>query len=819
MRPPGLAARILIVDDVPANIAVLGSVLSDEYDVSFATSGAEAIALARKQRPDLILLDVMMPGMSGHDVHEALRSDPALAHTAVIFVTADRSLDSELAGLGLGAEDYITKPIVPPILLARVKNVLERHRRARDLDLSLSSAEQGLWEWQLSQNEVRFNANWAIPLGYARDEMQPRVMPWQHIVHPDDLPTLYAAREACLDQAGQLFDPEVRMRHKDQRFVWMQLHGKIVEGGAVGQPPRMMGTYMNISRRKQAELELRQREVQLMSVIDSLRHAVVVLDQNGQITLCHTPEDSTLMSLDQLKVGVRYTSCLPETLVTEIDRLIAASHSSHHATQRDAEIRLDDGPCFVNLTLNTLEGVDAAPTGYLVVIQDVTRQRLAEEEIRALAFYDPVTRLPNERMFNDRLHRALARANRDGMHGALLHLDLDNFRRLEQAIGNTLSNRLLAEVAQRIRAQVNAMATVARAGSDTFLVLLDDLAPNASDAATEASRYGEAVLKAIRAPIALDEHEYRLTVSMGVALFGADMFDADHLLHHAELAMSNAKAAGGNALRFFDPVMQADVATFVALEQSIYKGLQQQDFYLLYQPQVDTDGFVFGVEALVRWRMAGKDPVSPGTFIPMAERSGLIVPLGQYILRAACDQLAQWQQLPATRHLSVAVNVSSRQFDVPGFIDDVELLVRTCGIDARKLKLEITESLLLDDIDDIMLKMKRLSDIGIGMSLDDFGTGYSSLAYLKKLPLNQVKIDQSFVRHALQNPVDAAIVRSIMSLGNSLNLSIIAEGVETEAEWRFLCAEGCTAFQGFYFGRPCAAEDISTRLSAHPPRA
>lgn len=803
-------AHILIVDDVPANVVVLGNALADAYEVRFATSGAEALELAERVPPDLILLDVMMPGMSGHEMHRRLRqhANPVLRDVAVIFVTADTSLGSELAGFKLGAEDYITKPIVVPILLARVRNVLERSRRRRDLELSLASAEQGLWEWRPDQDDVMFNANWAIPLGYARSEMAPCVMSWRQLVHPDDWPVLFAARDNYFSGETRLFDPELRMRHKDDTYVWMQLHGKAVEFDASGRPLKMMGTYMNISRRKHAEFELRRREAQLATMIASLQDAVLVLDREGRITTCHVPQGSRLGFLSAQLVGQQYGAALPPQAAQQLARAIAAAIDCQCTVQQEFDLEQDGLCASVQLTVNALAGSDQDPTGYLAVLQDITPRKRAEEEIRTLAFYDQLTRLPNQRMLRDRLRAALAFSAHTRSMGALMFLDLDNFRRLEQAQGRSVGDLVLVETARRIEQAVGDAGMVARLGGDKFLILLEGLGASQAEAAQRTASLAERVMAAADRPLDVGDQQYRVSVSIGVALFSGQRLGEDALLQQVEMAMYSAKASPGNTLRFFDPEMQASAMTRVALEQALYKGLERGEFFLVYQPQVDSACHVVGAEALVRWRHPEKGVLAPGDFIPLAEDTGLIVPLGQRILEQACRQLRLWQANPATAHLTLAVNVSSRQFERAGFVEEVELLMQSSAIDPRLLKLEITESLLLENTDGVVRKMQRLREIGISFSLDDFGTGYSSLAYLKKLPIDQLKIDQSFVRNAIDSSVDAAIIRAIMTLGNSLGIPVIAEGVETAGELDFLVNQGCSLYQGYFFGKPCAVSDF-----------
>jgi diguanylate cyclase (GGDEF)-like protein/PAS domain S-box-containing protein len=806
-------AHILIVDDVPANLVVLGNALSEEYDVRFATSGKEAIDLALASPPDLILLDVMMPGMSGHEVHHLLRQHPALRYASVIFVTADTSLDSEMEGFRLGADDYITKPIVVPILQARVKNVLERTLRRRELELALSSAEQGLWESRVEEEKVKFNAHWAIPLGYTYGEMSPCVMTWQHIVHPGDWPVLFAARDNYLHGRSGLFDPEIRMRTKNDTFCWMQLHGKAVEFDANGLPIKLVGTYMNISRRKQAELELSRREEQLATMITSLHDAVLVLDKAGLITTCHTPPSDQIHCLSPDVVGQHYAAALPAELARWIGQAMQDVPQRDNPAQTDLDLEQAGRRCCLNLTLSILAGPDGAPTGFFLVMQDITQRKVAEEEIRTLAFFDTLTKLPNQRLLRERLHMALDSCPKNKQLGALLLIDLDNLKRIERTHGYGIGEQLLIEMARRMQCGIDAGHTLSLVGDGQFLLLLENVGSGKIEAAQSARAVSEQIMTEIARSVLVAGTEFHLTASMGCVLFDGSHTNEDQLIQQAGLAMDDAKASPHHALTFFDPLMQASMLGRVEMEQAIYRGLQRGEFFLMYQPQVDPNGTIVGVEALVRWQHPEKGLVSPGQFIPIAEETELIVPLGKYLLEVAGRQLQNWQNNPATAGLTLAVNVSSRQFAEPNFVEDLELLIQTQPFNPALLKLEITESLLLENTDSVIEKMQRLRKLGVGFALDDFGTGYSSLIYLKKLPLDQLKIDQSFVRNALSNSVDAAIIRAIMALGNSLGIAIIAEGVETEAERNFLLQEGCRLFQGYYFGRPSRVEELQGMLA------
>jgi diguanylate cyclase (GGDEF)-like protein/PAS domain S-box-containing protein len=465
------------------------------------------------------------------------------------------------------------------------------------------------------------------------------------------------------------------------------------------------------------------------------------------------------------------------------------------------------------LTIAAVRGEAGEITHYVSTMSDISLRKAAEDQIKHLAFYDSLTQLPNRRLLLDRLQQALAASSRSALEGALLFIDLDNFKILNDTLGHDKGDLLLQQVAQRLVACVRESDTVARLGGDEFVVMLEDLSANVLDAAAQAKVIGETILVALVEPYLLAGHEHHSTASMGVTLFSDHENSVDELLKQADLAMYQAKAAGRNGLRFFDPEMQAVVAARASLEVDLRQGLQKDQLLLYYQPQVDGAGRLSGAEALVRWKHPLRGLVSPAEFIPLAEETGLILPLGLWVLETACAQLANWALRPETCGFTVAVNISAVQFRQPDFVEQVLAVLARSGANPQKLKLELTESLLLENVADIITKMTALKAEGVGFSLDDFGTGYSSLSYLKRLPLDQLKIDQSFVRDLLTDPNDAAIAKTIVALGQSLGLSVIAEGVETEEQRVLLASLGCHCCQGYLFGRPLPLDGFEQLLA------
>jgi diguanylate cyclase (GGDEF)-like protein len=441
-------------------------------------------------------------------------------------------------------------------------------------------------------------------------------------------------------------------------------------------------------------------------------------------------------------------------------------------------------------------------------LTDINERRRAEAEIANLAFYDSLTQLPNRRLLLDRLRQVLATSSRIPLHGAILFVDLDDFKTLNDTQGHDIGDLLLRRVSQRLTMCVREGDTVARLGGDEFVVMLQALSEDDTEAVFQTRTVAEKILANLKEPYELVGHDYRSSGSIGITLFDGTGESVEDLLKRADLALYRAKAAGRGVMRFFDPEMQAAVTARAVLESDLRRGLEEGQFVLHYQPQMDDKRSLIGAEALIRWQHPDRGLLLPEEFIPLAEGKGLIQPLGQWVLEAVCAQLVAWSAAPDTAHLTIAMNLSAHEFCHPEFVVLMLAVIDRTGADPKKLIMEFTESLMLSHLQETLGKMTALKARGVRFALDDFGVGYSSLAYLKYLPLDQLKIDRSFVRDVLTNPVDAAIVRSIMALGHSLGLVITVEGVENEEQRNFFTFHGCRSFQGFLFGMPAAVEDL-----------
>ncbi|HEY9096025.1 MAG TPA: EAL domain-containing protein, partial [Hydrogenophaga sp.] len=470
---------------------------------------------------------------------------------------------------------------------------------------------------------------------------------------------------------------------------------------------------------------------------------------------------------------------------------------------------------WVELEVVSVQASAEEVSHWVAVGRNITHRKASEDMVRHLALHDPLTDLPNRQLLLDRLQKALSQSARTGQHGALMFIDLDNFKILNDTLGHHVGDQLLQQVAQRLTRSVRKTDTVARLGGDEFVVMVDDLSTETTVAATKARALSEKVLNVLREPFEIVGHQHFATPSIGVATFSGDQNDVGELLKQADLAMYQAKALGRNTLCYFDPDMQAAVNANAAVSVALRIALREKQFVVHYQPQVDRLGVITGVEALVRWQHPENGLVMPASFIPVAEDSGLILPLGMWVLETACEQLATWAHKPQTANLTIAVNVSVVQFRHPNFVDQVMAAIKRTCIHPQRLKLELTESLLADRMEITIQKMGMLKDLGVTLSLDDFGVGYSSLSCLKRLPLDQLKIDKDFVADVLTDPNDAAISRAIIALAQSLSLQVVAEGVETNEQRDFLAFQGCDQFQGHLFAPALPIETLDALLGSN----
>ncbi len=827
-KPP----LILIVDDAPTNLLVMSIMIEGEGGaVRVAKSGPVALRMAQlSPQPDLILLDIMMPGMDGHTVLAELRKNPQTRDIPVIFVTAMNDPNEEERGIDEGAADFISKPINPSVLIARVraqielsraqqvlanqKNWLEQEvnrqgseniRLENRLELTLDGTGFGIWEFDLISRRNRWNDGLRQMFGYAEEPAT--IEQFLALVHPEDRRIV---EEKCLSPRcdGEHRTPvDFRLRHQDGSWHWAEARCRQLDPDTNGQPRLIIGTLLDITPRKMAEAERQLADLVFTGITDGI---------------CITDANRNILRIN--KAFTQITGYETADVLGKDPRLLHSGNHDHaffremwekldHFGNWQGEIvnRRKDGALSNEwLSISCVRNSAGEISHYVGLFSDLSERQAAAERIQYLSSYDTLTGLPNRALFSDRLDQSLLTARRFERGTALILLDLDRFRLINDTLGPPIGDQILVEVSRRLSLQVREGDTVGRLSGNEFGFVMANLS-HERDALALAQR----ILDAIAAPFNIDSQSLAITASIGISVFPKNGEDGEAMLKCADAALLRAKQGGRNTFRFYSPEMDADAARRLTIETAMRDALGCDQFSIHYQPQISLEsGQMIGMEALLRWHTPELGHISPVEFIPIAEENGLIVPIGAWVLRTACRQTRLWLDL-GLLPLRVAVNLSPRQFrqaNLPGLVADA---LSESGLPPGALELEITESAFIDDIDEAVDMCRKLKGLGVKLSLDDFGTGYSSLAYVSRFPFDKIKIDQSFVRDIIENPVNAAIATAAVVMARSMNLSVLAEGVETEAQASFLRSRRCNAIQGYLYSRPLPPDEFAPLLRAN----
>lgn len=618
--------------------------------------------------------------------------------------------------------------------------------------------------------------------------------------------------------SGEGFEVDILNYHKEGRPYWLHISCSPLRD-ASGNVHGFMAIQTDITEKRQSARELQESRDMAHSIVDIMHDALVTTDKFGNILSFNKAAEKTFQYTAQEIMGSRITKLMPGQF--------AASHDRHMeeydrrgrggdimGRARELYGQRKNGEIFPLEAAITETSLSSQPI-FVGLLRDVTERKAYEAQIEKLAFYDPLTGLANRRLIRDRLDQCMAASERSGKFGALLFLDLDNFKHINDTLGHDRGDQLLVQLAKTFSESLYETDSVARLGGDEFLIVLAELSENEFRAAERAEQVVRRLQEKVARPFGNTAFNHNVTCSIGVTLFWGRQQSVNELMKRSDIAMYGAKSAGRNTFCFFDPQMQESLVAFHQTERDLENAIAREELVPFYQAQINREGFLSGTELLIRWNHPKRGLLMPGDFIPIAESSGLIVPMGYQILEMACAQLAAWSSRDASKYLTVSVNISPRQFEQSDFVDRVAQIIKDSGANPSLLRMEITESMLAKDIESISSKMLALKAFGIDFELDDFGTGYSSLAYLKRLPITQLKIDQSFVKDLVTDAEDRAIAETIIALAGTLGMTALAEGVETQAHQKLLNQMGCEFFQGYHFGKPEPLSVFEERLKNH----
>ncbi len=809
--------KVLVVDDTAASLKLLSELLQTEgYEVRSAINGAMALHSASINPPELVLLDVRMPVMDGFEVCRRLKEHPKTREVPVIFVSGLSELNEKVEGFELGAVDFVTKPFQREELLARVRTHLELHhlrteleQRVKERTVNLNDAQAiahiGSWEIDAAGNMTWSDEMFRI---FEIDKLlfDSRYETFYGRIHPDDQVSVSRAYSNSL---GDKLPYQIvhRLQMPDGRIKWVELRctNKFdLEGKVV----RSFGTVQDVSEREEAATQLR-----IAAVAFDTQEAIMVTDTNANIikvnksfelTTGYSESDVLGKSPRILKSG-RHDQAFYQGMWQAV--------STEGRWSGEVWDRRKNGEIYPKWLTITAVKVNEDVSHYVAVFIDIAERKRAEQEIHRLAFYDPLTQLPNRRLLFDRMHMALGHSTRTQNYGALMFLDLDNFKVLNDTKGHEYGDQMLIEVANRLAVSIRDTDFVARFGGDEFVILLENLGLNQDEAATHAGNIAEKIRESLAQNYLILGYSYISSPSIGVVLFNGNEVEIDELFKRADMAMYQAKESGRNAVRFFESAMQTMIDTRALMENALRKALPDGELALFYQLQTNQKRELIGAEVLLRWNSKALGMIAPTQFIPLAEQTRLILPIGRWVLESVCLQLKQWEAHPVLCNLSLSVNISPIQFHSVDFVNEVKTIILESGVNPKLIELELTENLVLENVDEAISKMTLLKELGVRFSMDDFGTGYSSLQYIKRLPIDQLKIDQSFVRDILTDPGDAMMVQVIASMAHNFGYEVIAEGVEEQGQLAPLIERGCEMFQGYYYSRPVALADFEKLIS------
>lgn len=673
------------------------------------------------------------------------------------------------------------------------------------LALALEASELGLWDWDLQSDQVH-HSHLRELFGLDPEQVQVMLRDLTPRLHPDDLPALRRALLAHMKGRSEDYHIEYRVRHADGHWVWVEDRGRAVERNANGRVLRMLGTRRDISVRRQQEEQQRLAA----TVFEAASEGICILDPDYRLLAVNRAFSAVTGYSREDVLGRKVTSLIGNHEMRQQYQMIRQELDSSGTWQGELIETRKSGELYPQwLQLNLVRDATGRPSHIVGFFADLTARREAEERLRYLSHYDDLTGLANRSLFRERLHEASQRARQSGRSIALVHIDLDRFKLLNDSLGHEVADQLLRQMSRRLTQNVPEADCIARLSGDEFAIILD-----AYGSLSSLARVASRLLAKLRVPMTVGGHELVISASLGISLLPDYAREISALISQANMAVQHAKHLGGNTFQFFTDNLQACTLERLQLENRLRKAIVEGQLEVFYQPKLDLrDDSLSAAEALVRWRHPEQGLIAPGEFIGLAEETGLIVPIGEFVLRQACYQACEWQR-QGLANIRVSVNLSVHQLRQGNLASLVRQVLDETGLAPHWLELELTESQMLDNVDSVIATFQQLRDMGVKLAIDDFGTGYSSLSYLKRFPVDYVKIDQTFIRDLSPGGEDAAITRAIIAMAHSLELKVVAEGVETQAQMDFLKSQGCDEIQGFLISRPIEASAFVELLRA-----
>lgn len=796
-----------------------------------AENSITGLRILAQERPDLVVV-----GLDISDSLTVLAKVKELSPAIPVIIMVERSGQDQITlALQSGAWDCLFKPLHDPsFFLHTIGRNLEHarlirenteykfnlKRMVREKTVKLRKSEERYRSIFENLQDVYFEAGldgMILEISpsvehetkYLKDEL---VGTSVYSLYADERDRRYLLR--LLSTVGKVSDYEIPLKDKDGSPLHCATSA-VLKRDNDGRPVRICGTIRNITLRKRMEKDLREREDHYQSLVATIPVG---------ICRCSPGKDGAFIMANSAVASMLGHATIEELMQTRPDDLYGHGPERRDLLERlyrdgnvlssELQINRNDGsPLWISLSSYVVKDDQGNPRYVDTLIEDISKRKEAEEKVKHLASFDALTDLPNRSMLLFHLKQAISSARRRSTHGGVLFIDLDRFKIVNDSLGHDMGDILLKKTAERLRGLIRAEDTVARIGSDEFAILFTDVSRTAQETGQKLGRIAEKIRQAIAGSFLMAGHELHITASIGIALFSGEADSAEEIVRHASTAVNRCKEMERNRCMFYLPDMQEAADQRLIIEKELRGALDRKELQLFFQPQVEASGFIVGAEALVRWEHPERGFIPPMEFIPIAEETGLILSLGEWVLSEACHHMTSWKKQGISKYLRhVAVNISPWQFRQPDFTSLVKRVLAATGAEPSMLIIEITEGVVINDLEDTIAKMQELKEMGIRFSIDDFGTGYSSLSYLHCLPLDQLKIDRSFTQGLAKGSRFASIVSTIIILADSLGLTVIAEGVETITELNFLRENNCATFQGYYFSRPLPLVDFQDRL-------